>query len=101
MAVKVVRAFLADAPGRMAQIKAATSMGDAERLRKAAHAMKSSSANVGAKGLAATCSELEEMGRGGTIDGATLLLSRAESELARVLVALHAQIDESLEPAFA
>jgi two-component system sensor histidine kinase/response regulator len=43
-------------------------------LRKAAHALKSSSANVGAEQLATLCRELEALGRKETVDGAKPLL---------------------------
>ncbi len=95
----VIRAYLADAPGRMEQIRSAVTSGDAERLRKAAHGMKSSSANVGAETLAGACKDIEALGRGGTTEGAEPLLAGAEKELVRVLAALQAQIDNSPQPA--
>ena len=62
---------------------------DADALRKAAHGMKSSSANVGAERLAALCKELEMIGRSGTIEeDARPLLKSADQELLRVLQAL-------------
>ncbi len=82
---KVIDVYLADAPARLAQMHAAT---DADALRKAAHGMKSSSANVGAERLAALCKELEMIGRSGTIEGARPLLKSADQELLRVLQAL-------------
>ncbi|HPP46535.1 MAG TPA: Hpt domain-containing protein, partial [Accumulibacter sp.] len=71
--------------------------GDADGLRKAAHGMKSSSANVGAEALAALCKELELIGRAGTVDGADELLVQAEQELRQVLAAL----DRQPEPGYA
>ncbi|HRF12098.1 MAG TPA: response regulator [Candidatus Accumulibacter phosphatis] len=85
---KVIDAYLADAPARLAQIRAAADAGDAEALRKAAHGMKSSSANVGADALAALCKALEMIGRSSTVEGARPLLTSAEEELPRVLAAL-------------
>ncbi|MBL8407073.1 MAG: Hpt domain-containing protein, partial [Candidatus Accumulibacter sp.] len=72
----------------LAQIRAAADAGDAEALRKAAHGMKSSSANVGADALAALCKALEMIGRSSTVEGARPLLTSAEEELPRVLAAL-------------
>ena len=89
---KVIGAYLADTPPRFAQLQAAAEAGDAEALRKAAHALKSSSANVGAEPLAALCKELEMLGRGGG-EGVGPLVARAEAELARVVGALSAQLD--------
>ncbi|MBK7673877.1 MAG: response regulator [Candidatus Accumulibacter sp.] len=86
---KVIDAYLADTPPRFAQLRA--DAGDAEALRQAAHALKSSSANVGAEQLAALCKELEMLGRGGGGDGVRPLVARAEAEVARVVGALSAR----------
>ncbi|MBK7673878.1 MAG: response regulator [Candidatus Accumulibacter sp.] len=91
LANDIIAAYLADAPPRFAQLRAAADAGDAEALRQAAHALKSSSANVGAEQLAALCSELERLGRGGDGDGVGPLVARAEAEVARVVGALTAQ----------
>ncbi|MBL8420966.1 MAG: response regulator, partial [Dechloromonas sp.] len=91
---RVIRAYLADAPARLAEMRAASAAGDADALRKAAHSMKSSSANVGADGLATVCKALETIGRGATVDGAIPLLAKAGEELPRVLTALAEQIEE-------
>jgi len=87
---KVVSAFLADTPARLAQMQNAAAASDAEALRKAAHGLKSSCANIGAERLAALCLELEAIGRADTVDGAHPLLKRATDELRRVIVALEA-----------
>ncbi|MBL8420237.1 MAG: response regulator [Dechloromonas sp.] len=92
---KVIGAYLADTPPRLAQLRAAAEAGDAEALRKAAHALKSSSANVGAEQLAALCKELEMIGRKGTVDGAKTLLEDVESEFPCVLAALQVIIHQS------
>jgi signal transduction histidine kinase/CheY-like chemotaxis protein/HPt (histidine-containing phosphotransfer) domain-containing protein len=92
---QVIGAYLADTPPRCAQLRAAAEAGDAEALRQAAHALKSSSANVGAEQLAALCKELEMLGRGGGGDGVRPLVARAEAEAARVVGALAAQLDRS------
>jgi signal transduction histidine kinase/CheY-like chemotaxis protein/HPt (histidine-containing phosphotransfer) domain-containing protein len=101
LVAKVIRAYLADTPARLAQIRAALEARDAEALRKAAHGMKSSSANVGAEHLAALCKELETMGRSASLDGAALVLAAADAELLRVEAALKAQIAEGSEHALA
>ena len=98
---KVIGAYLADTPPRFAQLRAAADAGDAEALRKAAHALKSSSANVGAEQLAALCKALEMLGRKATVDGATTLLMAVESQLPLVLEALQAMINQSTDHAVA
>jgi two-component system sensor histidine kinase/response regulator len=98
---KVIDAYLADTPPRFAQLRAAVDAGDAEALRKAAHALKSSSANVGAEQLAALCRELEMLGRKATVAGAGMLLATAESEAARALAALEEQRRQPAEDTLA
>lgn len=90
---KVIGANLADTPPRVAQLRVAADVGYSEALRQAAHALKSSSANVGAEQLAALSKELEMLGRGGGGDGVRPLVARAEAEVARVIGALAAQLD--------
>ena len=98
---KVIRAYLADTPARLAQMRAALDAGDAGALRKGAHGLKSSSANVGAETLAALCKELEIVGRSGNLGAAPPLLRDAEAQLVRVVAALEAQIEGRPEHAIA
>ncbi|NMQ29567.1 response regulator [Candidatus Accumulibacter phosphatis] len=98
---KVVGAYLADTPRRLAQMHAAAAAGDAETLRKAAHALKSSSANVGAEQLATLCRELETLARKETVDGAKPLLEVVEFEIPRVLASLATILAESPDHAAA
>jgi signal transduction histidine kinase/DNA-binding response OmpR family regulator len=98
---KVIGAFLADTPPRFAQLQSAVNAGNAEALRKAAHTLKSSSANVGAEHLAGLCKELELLGRKATVDGAKTLLLDVESELPRVLATLQTMINRSSNHAIA
>lgn len=88
LVTRVIAAYVDDTPKRLAQIRNAILAADADSLRKAAHGMKSSSANIGAENLAALCKELELIGRAGTVEGADKLLSQAETELLKILTAL-------------
>jgi HPt (histidine-containing phosphotransfer) domain-containing protein len=66
----VIDAYLgASAPLERALIEAARSR-DGEALSRAAHPLKSSSAQVGADRLASLCKELESLGRTGELDDA-------------------------------
>ena len=91
---KVVTAYLAETPPRIAQLRAAVDAGDTDTLRQVAHALKSSSANVGAEKLAALCKKLEMLGRSGDdYEGVVPLLARAEAEHARVIDSLSARLE--------
>ena len=92
LAKKVIRTYLEDMPAGLERMQAAAKVGDAEALRKAAHSMKSSSANVGAERLSRLCKALEMIGCGGTVEGTPPLLEDATAELARVVEALTAEL---------
>ena len=69
---KILQAFLESAPNNMRQIEQAIINGDADTLRQSAHALKSSSGNIGAENLSALLKQLEA-------DGRTRELSHAET----------------------
>ena len=85
---KVITIFLRDAPERIKTIRDAVMSGDASVVQRAAHSLKSSSANVGAQHLSSLCKEIESMGRANTITHAAELLSQVETEYVAVEAAL-------------
>jgi signal transduction histidine kinase/DNA-binding response OmpR family regulator/HPt (histidine-containing phosphotransfer) domain-containing protein len=89
---RVVGQYLVDAPRYLEQIRTAVAEDEPETLRRAAHALKSSSANLGAERFAAICQALETLGRGGTTLGAAARLADAQREYGRVCAALASAI---------
>jgi len=89
---KVLRAYLSSAPQLLATLRAALTHGEAPTVQRAAHSLKSSSANVGAVALAAHCKELEAMGRTNTLTNAATVLGHIEVEYAQVDAALTAEL---------
>jgi len=85
---EAVTIYLDDAPVRMEQMAAGLHSGDAEALRRAAHTLKSASANMGAERLAAQCNELESGARDGDLHVCASLLAAAQQEYGRVAAAL-------------
>jgi len=85
---EVIQLYLTDAPRLKEAMEAAGLRGDGDGLRKAAHTLKSSSANIGALGLADLCRELERIGRQGKLENIEQVLSELEKEYHRVLAAL-------------
>jgi CheY-like chemotaxis protein len=85
---RIIAAYLADTPKRLSSLRKALQTSDPECLRSAAHALKSSSGNVGAEGLAALSCEMEKLGRGRSMQGAAALVARAENEFERVALRL-------------
>jgi two-component system, sensor histidine kinase and response regulator len=81
---RVVTAYLATAPGQIDEIRGCIEEGDAEGLRFVAHSLKSSSGNVGARGLRDLARALEEAARSGELGLAKDLASRLDEEWSRV-----------------
>ncbi len=72
-------------------MRAAATSNDAESIRQAAHALKSSSANVGAMAFADLCKEVELAAAAGKLDHARVLVDGLLAEHRKVLQALDAQ----------
>jgi signal transduction histidine kinase/DNA-binding response OmpR family regulator len=101
LARKVILAYLDDMPAGLARMQAAAEAGDAAELRRVAHSMKSSSANVGAERLSRLCKALETIGGTGKVDGSLPLLDEASGELRRVVAALGAELEREVPNASA
>jgi HPt (histidine-containing phosphotransfer) domain-containing protein len=87
---ELLQAYFDDAPNLLRAMRAALVVADAEAFRRAAHSLKSNSANFGAMVLSRMCKELEDMGKAGALDGAGDRLAEAEAEYARVQPRLEA-----------
>lgn len=70
---KILHAFLESATSNMRQLEQAIVNGDADSLRQSAHALKSSSGNIGAENLSALLKQLEADGRTGELAHAETL----------------------------
>ena len=91
----LVHPFLDEAPAQCAALGAALACSDADALREAAHAMKGSSANLGAPRLATLCAELEDAGRSHDLAPAAQTLSLLTAELDRVRTAFRAELRQA------
>ena len=85
---RIITIYLDSAPMLMEAIKTAISAADGTLVSKSAHALKSSSMNVGALGLGSLCAELERSGKADSIEVAKKLFDRAERLYAAVTTAL-------------
>src|SRR5438034_175749 len=88
--VELVDTFQRDAPALLETLRGALEDADAQRLRRAAHTLKSNGRVFGATRLAALCQELEAMARAGSLAGAGELVALVDEEYARVADALQA-----------
>jgi CheY-like chemotaxis protein len=87
---KVAELYLENSALLLAELRAALQSQDGAGLAKAAHALKSTSFNTGAKDLAELCAALETVGLQARIAEAGALLERIVVEHARVALALNA-----------
>jgi HPt (histidine-containing phosphotransfer) domain-containing protein len=85
---KVVTFFLRDTTERLDTLRQSLARQDAALLFQTAHAMKSSSAMMGALHFSALCKQLEAHGRTGNTSGLQPLLTELTAEFARVENAL-------------
>jgi two-component system sensor histidine kinase/response regulator len=91
---KVIAAYVDDTPGHLRTLRQAIAGVDPGKLRKVAHSLKSSSANVGAETLAQMCKEMETLGRTDTTVGAAVILTDMEQEFQAVRHSLSAILEK-------
>jgi HPt (histidine-containing phosphotransfer) domain-containing protein len=79
-------------------IQDAISKGDPKHLERAAHALKGTAANLLASDVMKTASQLEEMGKAGSLAGANEALQSLEAELTKLRLALAEVEKEFAQP---
>ena len=93
LVIEVMDLFLEDAPQRIEAIVSAVDGGDPDELMRAAHSLKGSAGNVGARGLSGLCANLEQRGRNGSVAGTQMICMALHREFAAVRAALVAERD--------
>ncbi len=81
---EIVDLFLADAPRLLDELRAAVAAGDAGLLKRAAHTIKGSASNFGAREVVEVAAALEAMGRDGDLARAEATRDRLEGALRRL-----------------
>ena len=89
---RIINLYFTDAPKLFRALSEAVTKRDAIALRQAAHAFKSSSANLGAFNLSFLLKELEIMGSMNAMKNAPELLSKMRSEYEAVEAALKEEL---------
>ena len=89
---ELVDLFLSDTPPRMQAMEDALESGDAQGVEAAAHSLKSSCGNVGAKVLAELFQEIEALGREAQLDSVPSLAARTRGEFDQVERALRNEL---------
>jgi HPt (histidine-containing phosphotransfer) domain-containing protein len=87
---ELITTYFDDSPRLLAAMQEALSAGRAEDLRRAAHSLKSSSANFGALRLSKKCRELEYIGKAGALEGAAEQIGQIVTEYEKARAALEA-----------
>ena len=84
---RVLTRYLGESTQLVSQLAEAFKAGDSETTSRAAHRLKSASANLGAAKLAALCAELEQLGRTLTWDRAatTVFALQGQHEAVRIV----------------
>jgi len=90
---KVINAYLTESSSLLKKLQQANNDNDPANLYKLAHALKSSSANVGALTLADFCKSLETIGREGSMEGTAELVESIENEYHNAISQLKYELD--------
>jgi HPt (histidine-containing phosphotransfer) domain-containing protein len=85
---EVINLFRTDATGRLREIRAAASLGDARRLQRAAHSLKGAVGYLCAGPTSAAAQDLEQIGESGDLSGAPAAVDHLAKELERLSAAL-------------
>jgi CheY-like chemotaxis protein/HPt (histidine-containing phosphotransfer) domain-containing protein len=88
---ELAQAFQLETPPLFEALRQGVSGGHPEQLKRAAHNLKGSSSNIGARKMAALSAELEALGKQGMVEGAAELITCLEQEYRRVCQALAAE----------
>ncbi len=87
----LVDMFIVEVPVQLAKLEEALTKRDAGATRLAAHTLKGTGGNFGARRMQTLASALEEKGRDASLDGASAILTELRAECARVREALEAE----------
>lgn len=90
---ELIDTYLEDSPHQIAEMQRALAQHSIENFRRAAHTLKSNSANFGAGSLSEMAKELEDMAKEDNLEGATEKLTTFEAAYAQVAVELKAWQD--------
>jgi PAS domain S-box-containing protein len=85
---EVIDVFLQTIPRRLEDLRQAQLRGDADAMRALAHSLKGASAQIGARGMADLCVQIESVVRGGDVGTLPALVAALEAEYATVAVLL-------------
>jgi HPt (histidine-containing phosphotransfer) domain-containing protein len=86
---EVLRLFLDEVPPRIARLRNARESGNIEEMHRAAHSLKGSAGNIGARQLYEVCRQLDALGKAGDLAGAAPLVDALDVEFDKVESAIN------------
>jgi len=89
---ELIELYLADTKSRLAELRVGLNEQDPKQLRRTAHSLKGSSANLGVLRMATLCSELEKNLHLNEFRGVGITLDQLEEEFERVQHALTSEL---------
>ena len=92
---QAVSLYLQEAPAQVSALRAAVAQGDAGGVEQVAHALKGSSAQLGATRLAQLCAALQEGGARQELGRAAAQVAEVANEFLRVQAALETMLSET------
>ena len=93
--VVLIDTFLEDAPGLIETMRQGTETQDVEAVRRAAHTLKSNSADFGAKKLSMLCRQLEDSAKSRNLSDASAIAAEISVAYEPVASALAEMRDDS------
>jgi HPt (histidine-containing phosphotransfer) domain-containing protein len=90
---QLLQTYIAQSDKLVRELQLAVLAKDAAAMRQAAHTMKGASANLGAAQVTALSSQLEEIGKKGSLDGAVELSERLQAAVVQVKEALKRELE--------
>jgi signal transduction histidine kinase/CheY-like chemotaxis protein len=94
---EVIETFLVRMPSTLTSLRDAAARADADGLRQAAHVIKGTSAMLGARELSEQASEIERLGRAGSVQDAATRVAVVEASYRTIEAILQAE-SEKLRP---
>lgn len=80
LVTELFQMYFDDAPVRITEMREAANDGVARDLERAAHTLKSASANLGCYPISELCAKLEKMAREGSTNGAPEMVAQVQHE---------------------
>jgi len=90
MIIDLIESLMESSPALLEELAEGISTGNGEQVKNAAHALKSSNAQLGAKNFAQLCLQMENLGKGNDLSRVGEVYDAMKKEFDKVNMALNA-----------